>query len=79
MQVNIELTDTYGGEANYSWVNRKSFEIDDKASTLSIVRKAKALLGVSGTKAKLRENYGDMIALWGLGGNCVVMFITFED
>ena len=79
MKVNIELTDTHGGEANYSWVNRKSFEIDDKASDLSIVRKAKALLGVNGTKANRRENYGDMIALWGLGGNCVVMFITFEN
>ena len=78
MRVNIELTDTYGGEANYSWVNRRSFEIDDKASNLSIVRKAKALLGVTGTKASRRENYGDIIALWGLDGDCVVMFITFE-
>jgi len=79
MKVNIELTDTYGGEANYSWVNRKSFEIDDKASTLSIVRKAKALLGVTGARANRREDHGDTLALWGLDGNCVVMFITFEN
>ena len=24
----IEITDTFGGEANYSWVERKTFDID---------------------------------------------------
>lgn len=30
MKVNIEVTDTFGGEANYSWVNRKTYEYDEQ-------------------------------------------------
>lgn len=78
MKFNAELTDTYCGEANYSWVRRVSFELPDSSSDLAIVRKAKALLDVTGTKVTRRENHGDLISLWGLDGNCVVLFISAE-
>ena len=78
MQVNIELTDTYGGEANYSWVRRESFEIADDATDRAIVRRAKALLGLTGSKATRRDSWCNHIALWGLDGACVVLFIELS-
>lgn len=76
MRVNVELTDTFGGEANYSWVKRSTFDLDDNASDLAIVRKAKAEIGLSGIRCK-RHDFGDMIRLTPRGSARVV-FITFE-
>jgi len=73
--IKVELTDTFGGEANYSWVNR--FEIKDEGLTdLQLVRKAKKLAGLNGVRCKKYE-YGDLIELKPYGIN-VVLFITWE-
>jgi len=77
MKVNIEITDTFGGEANYSWVKRYSFESDESLSDLSIVRRAKKISDMSGVRCKV-EKYGDTIALRPYG-QCIVMFITFNE
>jgi len=74
---NIEVTDTYGGEANYSWVKRYSIEIPASLSNLAIVRRAKKEAGWTGAQCKV-ENFGDMIALRPYGA-CQVMFITFHE
>ena len=42
MKAQYELTDTFAGEANYSWVKRTDVLLPDDKSILSIVRKAKA-------------------------------------
>lgn len=76
MRVNVELTDTFGGEANYSWVKRASFDADEDASDLAIVRKAKAEIGLSGIRCK-RRDFGDMIELRPQG-YCTVAFISFD-
>lgn len=76
MKANVEYTDTYKGEANYSWVERHSFD-PDGMSDLAIVRKAKKLMGLSGLRGK---------GTW-IGGMyefrpyrmCTVMFITFSE
>jgi len=73
--IKIELTDTFGGEANYSWVKR--FEIKDESLTdLQLVRKAKKLAGLNGVRCNKSE-YGDLIELKPYGIN-MVLFITWE-
>ena len=51
MKVSVTQTDTFGGEANYSWANRYEFIIHNTASQRNIVRKAKALAGMTGVKS----------------------------
>lgn len=68
----VEMTDTFAGETNYSWVNRFEFN-HEGMSDLAIVRKAKALAGWNGLKCK-REVLGETIKLTPYG-ICQVMFI----
>ena len=69
-----EYTDTFGGEANYSWVTRKEFELPESASDLAVVRKAKALLGLENVRCK-RGEMGETITLKPYG-SCTIAFIT---
>lgn len=69
----IECTDTFSGEANYSWVRR--YWLDDTNCTpRQIILAAKGCNGLIGTRCKKSE-YGDMIELRPQGCNMVV-FIT---
>ena len=77
MKVFAEFTDAFGGEANYSWVQRATIEVPDTLSDRAIVRRVKKALNVEGMRAKRREDYGDQIWLWGIGG-CTVLFISVE-
>ena len=73
-----ELTDTFGGEANYSWVRRgtaPSKEGED-FSDLAAVRRVKKELGWQGIRCQV-DNYGDEIVLHP-AGMCQVCFITFH-
>ena len=38
----VELTDTFGGEANYSWVRRDQLALPQDASRRSVIMAAKA-------------------------------------
>jgi hypothetical protein len=72
-RIQYEMTDTFGGEANYSWARRGEVEIPESASDLMLVRRVKKALGLEGVKCK-REKCGDQIALYPVGA-CVVVFI----
>jgi len=74
---NIEYTDTFGGEANYSWVRRATIEVPDNASDLTLVRLAKKVIGLTGVKCK-REQWGDDIVLRPYS-SCTICFITFKE
>jgi len=76
MKCNIEVTDTFGGESNYSWVRRYTVEMPDESSNLAIMRRAKREAGYSGIRGAT-NNFGDMIE-FRPSGICHVMFITFE-
>ena len=76
MIANYEYTDTFSGEANYSWVKRTNVLLVDSKSDLAIVRHAKAWAGLNGYRAKV-EKYGDMITIRPQG-MCTVLFITFN-
>ena len=68
-----EHTDTFGGEANYCWVNRGIVECNEK----SVVREVKKALGLTGYPCR-KTYYGDMIRL-DLVGACQVIFIDWYD
>lgn len=75
--IHWEVTDTYGGEANYSWVKRGKIECKpgEDYSNLAAVRRVKKAIGWNGIRCKV-ENYGDDIALRPVGMN-QICFINF--
>jgi hypothetical protein len=74
MTYNLELTDTFGNEANYSWVKRDTLDIPDNASRRMIVRRAKAWAGLTGQRCEVHDS-GDIIDIRP-NGRCVVLFVT---
>ena len=72
--LDVEYTDTFGGEANYCWVDRKHLELPDGLSDIAIMRRAKASVGLSGVRGRSYNN-GDT---WEFRpyGSCTVMFAT---
>jgi hypothetical protein len=76
MKINIEITDTFGGEANYCWVRRWTLQADDRLSRRAIVRRCKATADISCRHRTI--DYGDMIRLDFAPSWLAVMFITFE-
>ena len=93
MQFSYEYTDTFSGEANYSWVKRGNVHVPelthygydgsngyaraDKAQSREVARLVKAALGLTGAACK-REKWGDTLVLYPRG-KCSVIFINFEE
>lgn len=73
----VEVTDTFAGEANYSWVRRASFQAPRDASDTTLVRMGKKALGMTGQRCD-RSTYGDTIQL-DVVGACIRAFISFRD
>ena len=92
-QYQIEITDTFGGEANYSWVKREKIAMPElthygydgssnyvkanKAYRRQLVRKAKAIAGWTGARCNV-EDYGDMIRIEPRNA-CLVAFVTYDE
>ncbi len=57
----VEYTDTFGGEANYSWVKRAEFEMDFSPDVppnireFRIRKKARELMGLTGLRGEWAE------------------------
>ena len=76
MKVSLEYTDTFGGEANYSWVRRTDLPCDvDLYDKRAVVRWAKTWAGLTGVRCD-RETYGDTLVLRPRG-MCTVLFIVW--
>ena len=73
MHWNVELTDTFGGEANYSWAQREQLELPADATDRQIVTAAKAALGLTGTRCR-RFDFGEGFELRPCG-SCTVAFV----
>ena len=71
--VPYEVTDTFGGKANCSWVRRGEVFLFPGASDLARVRAVKKAMGLEGVPCK-RESYGDQIVLRPVG-SCTICFI----
>lgn len=67
----IEITDTYGGEANYSWVQRYTYKA---TSFLGAIHQ---MAREHGKGWRLSYDVGDM-ACYKLTGACVVAFVTYR-
>ena len=89
---NAEWTDTYGGEANYSWVKRATVAVPEwpafkgwdgngraepRAYQRTVMRRAKAALGLSGLRGRT-FNHGDLIEFRPYG-MCCVLFVTYRE
>ena len=72
-----EWTDTYGGDANYSWVKRATIKAEGGTSDLALMRRAKAALGLSGLRGRTYQ-HGDMIEFRPYR-MCCVLFVTWSD
>ena len=77
MIIEWEMTDTFGGEANYCWVKRGTIETTDDISNLAIMRRIKKEIGWNGYRCAV-DNFGDMLAIRPTG-ICQVCFITFGE
>ena len=71
-----ELTDTFGGEANYSWVNRTFFSVPKGASRRTVVKYGKAALSLTGVRCRTEDN-GTWITV-NPYGMCQIAFLTYE-
>jgi hypothetical protein len=63
---NFILTDTFGGEPNYSWVKRFQCNAD---SDLSALRKASEYFGLQGRLIRAFED------TWNIKKACMVLYI----
>ncbi len=81
----LEYTDTFGGEANYCWVTRKTFTMplttDDtlagcKRYDARIKRHAKHLVGLTGVRGQWSD-YGDTYE-FRPRGMCTVLFVNYQ-
>lgn len=77
--VYVEHTDTFGGEANYSWATRKTLELPMFSSDRSIILAAKKALGISGVRCRRTNIYGNDDIRLDLVGFCQVVFISFPQ
>ena len=89
----VELTDTFAGEANYSWVKRArvympelthygydgstNYSRTNKIANRELMRKAKAEMGLTNVRG-VTSHYGDMIEFRPYG-SATVMFITYSE
>lgn len=89
----FEYTDTFAGEANYSWVRRGRVSMPElthygydgysnypKASKIEkreLMKKVKAKLGLTGARG-VTKSYGDTIEFRPYGGN-TVLFINWVE
>lgn len=73
----VEYTDTFGGEANYSWVRREEIKAPENASDRLIMRRAKAVMGLSGVRGE-SHSFGDALEFRPYRSN-TVLFITYRD
>ncbi len=67
----VEVTDTYGGEANYSWANRYKVQASTFRGALRKVRNHMCL-----PTAKLVMDCGDLVR-YDFKGTCICAFVEY--
>ena len=90
---NIEYTDTFAGESNYSWVRRAVVSMPElthygydgctnyaranRVYKRELMKKAKAAMGITGLRG-VSHDYGDRMEFRPYG-QLTVMFVTWHD
>lgn len=72
----IEYTDTFGGEANYSWVRRATVPFNAAQGTREAMRLAKAAVGLTGARGRTykQADYMEFRPY----GSATVLFVTYD-
>lgn len=70
-----EYTDTYGGEANYSWVRRAYVKANNMREAMMRARKE---FGLTGVRGDITGTYGDE-SHWVPRGCCTVLMVRWDD
>jgi len=89
----VEYTDTFGGEANYSWVRRAVVTMPElthygydggtnygkanKVYQRELMKRAKAALGLTGVRG-VRHDHGDAVEFRPYG-SATVLFVTYRE
>ena len=73
----VEYTDTFGGDANYSWVRRATIGARKNETQASVMRRAKRAVGINGLKGRT-VSHGDAYE-FRPHGICAVLFVTWSD
>lgn len=68
----IEVTDLFGGQANYAWVDRYAVRTPDDISDLALVRRIKSVTGCSGIRGRTWVA-GDSVEIR-FPSRCIVIF-----
>ena len=76
MNVTVTVTDTFAGEANFSWVRKYEFTMPKGASDLAVMRRVKQEAGLAGARCSV-DKYGDEWRL-DVRGACVCAFVSFD-
>tara|TARA_R110000803_G_scaffold154551_1_gene219296 strand:+ start:514 stop:759 length:246 start_codon:yes stop_codon:yes gene_type:complete len=74
---NVEFTDTFNGDANYSWVNRKEITVKEDASQSQIMRAAKRAVCITGCKG-VTESYCDGYTFKPYN-QCTILFVNYME
>jgi len=77
MTILFELTDTFGGEANYSWVRRATVKLDNRATNRQILKEARKLLELGSVKLRKAWDSGAE-SRYDLDHFHQCLFISFE-
>lgn len=93
MTYDVEYTDTFAGEANYSWVKRAAVYMPElthygydggtnyvranKVFRRELMKKAKAAMGLTGARG-VTYDHGDMVEFRPFR-SCTVLFVTYRD
>jgi hypothetical protein len=78
MKVDIEYTDTFAGEPNYSWVRRELLDLPEDSSETHVMMKAKNAVGIDANAKCDVSHYGDTIEIRPCDA-CTVVFVTFRE
>ena len=70
----VEMTDTFSGEANYSWLRSACIDAPCDASSRLLIRRAKKALGIR-TPHRVTLDSGDLIRI-DLRNHSICIFIS---
>lgn len=76
LRIDAELTDTFGGEANYSWVRREKITLPDNASDRLIMKRAKDAVLLTGVRGRW-TSYGEQLTFQPYG-RCIILFVNVD-
>lgn len=54
--LDVEYTDTFGGQANYCWVKRAELELPEGLSNREVMKRCKAAMGLTGMRGRSYSN-----------------------